>query len=72
MEAAAAVVRPLLGFVLCVGEDSFQREGPVDGGAEVLDVGVYEDDVGVGAALGPALTHGHVAVGEPAFVGVRI
>ena len=72
LQAAAPVVRPLQGLPFGVGDDGLERKLPVDGGAEILDVGVDQHHVGVGTSLRPAFAHGHVAVGQPAFVLVHV
>jgi len=55
-------------FTFGVRDDRFVGGFPVDVSGQVLDPGVGDDDVGVGAALGEALGEAHPAVGELAFV----
>ena len=51
-----------------VRDDGFVGGFPVDVGGQVLDPGVGDDDVCVGATLGETLGEAHPAVGELAFV----
>ena len=67
---------PVRGLVFGVRDDGFVGGGPVDGGAgargDELEVGIREDDVGVGAALREAFAEGHAAVRQFAFVAVDV
>lgn len=51
-EAAAPFDVPVWGLDFGVFDERFVGQCPVDSCGDVFEVGVYEDDVGVGAALG--------------------
>ena len=61
-EPAAAFVGPVEGFLLRVFLDGGVAGFPVDVVFEAFDVGVCEDYVGVGAALGKALVYEYLAI----------
>lgn len=71
LEPPSALVGPFQGLVLGVVDHCLVGEIPVDA-CEVLDEGVGEDHVCIGAALGPALAETHAAVREPAFVAIGV